>query len=120
MKKLLGLLFLCGAIASPALAQTSPTETNLDQSAAQMEIRNARGNQLVDVSPEQARANELKRCENLPEFYCSDCEARISGQGRATGSVIGGGRFVESVTSMPESELESQLQSIEPVQLPRR
>ena len=97
---------LASACALPAFAQDTPAQTNLDSAAAHKESRNARGSQLTDVSPEQARANELRRCDNLPAFYRSDCEARVNGQGnnQVQGSVTGGGIFVETRTTMSEAE----------------
>jgi hypothetical protein len=99
---------LAGACALPAFAQETPAQTNLDANAAHKETRNARGNQLIDVTPEQARANELRRCDNLPPFYKDDCVARVNGQGnnQVQGSVEGGGLFVETTTSVPADELE--------------
>ena len=108
MKRQLALLALCSAFAWPAVAQMTPAQTNQDPAAARMEARNARGAQLTDVTPEQARANELQRCANLPPFYRTDCEARVRGQaGQESGSVIGGGIIRETVTTMPASELRS-------------
>ena len=108
MKRQLTLLALCSAFAWPAVAQMTPAQTNQDPAAARMEARNARGAQLTDVTPEQARANELQRCANLPPFYRTDCEARERGQaGQESGSVIGGGIIRETVTTMPASELRS-------------
>ena len=118
MNKLLGLAALCGALAVPAMAQLTPAQTNLDASAGQTEERNARGNQLTDVSPEEARANQLKRCDNLPEFFKQDCISRVeSGEGNID-QVIGGGDFRESVTTMPQSELERERANIGAIQLP--
>lgn len=111
---------LGGALAVPALAQETPVQTNLDPAAAQTEIRNARGDQLTTVSPEQARANELRRCDPLPDFYKTDCIARVNGEGLVSGSVVGGGQFKESVTTMPAAELESELKRSQAVQLPAR
>ena len=108
MKRQLTLLALCSAFAWPAVAHMTPAQTNQDPAAARMEARNARGAQLTDVTPEQARANELQRCANLPPFYRTDCEARVRGQaGQESGSVIGGGIIRETVTTMPASELRS-------------
>ena len=108
MKRQLALLALCSAFAWPAVAQMTPAQTNQDPAAARMEARTARGAQLTDVTPEQARANELQRCANLPPFYRTDCEARVRGQaGQESGSVIGGGIIRETVTTMPASELRS-------------
>ena len=118
MKKLFALLALSGAVALPALAQMSPAETNLDQRAARMEARNARGAQLQAVSPEQAQANALQRCANLPAMYKADCEARVKGQGQVSGSVIGGGMVKETVTTMPQSELDAMMKSHQPMTLP--
>ena len=118
MKKLFALLALCGAVALPAAAQMSPAQTNLDPNAARMEARNARGGQLAAVSPEQAQANALQRCANLPPFYKTDCEARVRGQGEVSGSVIGGGLVKESVTTMPKTELDAAIQAQQPMTLP--
>ena len=118
MKKLLALLALSGAVVLPAVAQMSPAQTNLDQSAARMEARNARGGQLTPVSPDQAMTNALQRCANLPAFYKSDCEARVKGQGQVSGSVIGGGMVKESVTTMPQSELDAAIKAQQPMTLP--
>ena len=119
MKKLLIVGALCGLIAMPAMAQETPEQTNLDQSAARMEMRNARGAQLTTVTPEQARQNELQRCANLPAFYKVDCENRVTGKSsEISGSVIGGGVIRETVTTMPKSELDAQIQQIQPMTLP--
>ena len=118
MKKLLTLLALSGAMALPATAQMSPAQTNLDQSAARMETRNARGGQLTSVTPEQARQNELQRCANLPPLYKPDCEARVKGQGQVSGSVIGGGMIKETITTMPKAELDAMLKAHQPVSAP--
>jgi len=97
---------LASACALPAFAQETPVQTNLDPAAAHKEIRNARGSQLMNVTPEQAHANELRRCDNLPPLYKSDCVARVNGQGdnQVQGSVNGGGIFVETTSAIPESE----------------
>ena len=120
MKKLLTLLALSGAMALPAMAQMSPAQTNLDQSAARMESRNARGAQLAPVSSDQAMANALQRCANLPAMYKTDCEARVKGQGQVSGSVIGGGLVKETVTTLPQSELDAMMKSHQPMTLPAR
>jgi hypothetical protein len=103
---------LASACALPAFAQETPVQTNLDQAAAHKEIRNSRGAQLINVTPEQAHANELRRCDNLPAFYKSDCVARVNGTGdnAVQGSVTGGGIFVETKSSVPESEYKQQIQ----------
>ncbi|HOB66612.1 hypothetical protein [Ottowia sp.] len=118
MKKLFALLALSGAVALPAVAQMSPTQTNLDQSAARKESRNARGSQLSAVSADQARANALARCAALPAFYKSDCEARVNGQGEVSGSVIGGGLVKESVTTLPKADLDAAIRAQQPMTLP--
>ena len=118
MKKLLTLLALSGAMALPAMAQMSPAQTNLDQSAARMESRNARGAQLAPVSADQAMANALQRCANLPAMYKADCEARVRGEGQVAGSVIGGGLVKETVTTMPQSELDRMMQSHQLMTMP--
>lgn len=97
-----------GLAALPALAQSTPAQTNLDPKAARMEARNARGGQLTAVTPEQAQANALQRCARLPAFYKTDCEARVRGEGQASGSVTGGGVLRETVTSMPADQLKRQ------------
>ena len=118
MKRLLTLLALSGAVALPALAQMTPAQTNLDPSAARMEARNARGAQLSSVSPDQAGANALQRCASLPAMYKADCEARVRGEGQVSGSVIGGGLVKETVTTMPQTELDKMMQSHQPMTLP--
>ena len=120
MKKLFALLALSGAVALPAVAQMTPAETNLDKNAARMESRNARGGQLTAVSAEQAQANALQRCANLPAMYKTDCEARVKGQGQVSGSVIGGGLVKETVTTLPQSELDDMMKSHQPMTLPAR
>lgn len=107
--KLFALLALSGAMAMPAFAQSpsvTTSQTNLDQAAAAKERRAATvRSQLAPVTSEQARANELKRCANLPAFYKVDCEARVNGQGETSGSVIGGGIIKETVTTVTPEEL---------------
>ena len=113
MKRQLLMLALSGLLSLPALAQMSPAQTNLDPAAARKEMRNARGAQLTPVTQDQGMANELRRCANLPAFYKTDCEARVRGQGQSSGSVIGGGVVTETVTTMPQSQLESELKAAE-------
>ena len=60
-----------------------------------------------EVNTQQAKANELKRCDNLPPFYKTDCVARVNGQGQSSGSVIGGGVISETVTTLPKAELQA-------------
>ena len=118
MNKFFAVIALGGAMSLPALAQMTPAQTNMDKSAARMETRNARGAQLTSVTADQARQNELMRCANLPAFYKVDCENRINGKGEASGSVIGGGVVRESITSMPKTELDAEMQKIQPMTLP--
>ena len=119
MKKLFALIALSGAVALPAVAQMTPAETNLDKNAARMESRNARGGQLTAVSAEQAQANALQRCANLPAFYKVDCENRVNGKNsEASGSVLGGGVIRETVTTMPKAELDAEIKQIQPLNLP--
>ena len=118
LNKPLALLAMGAALALPALAQPGPQETNHDPAAARKEARNARGGQLTPVSPEQAARNAMQRCANLPDFYRVDCEARVRGQGHAVGSVEGGGILRESVTQMPQHELEEQMRQHRPMTLP--
>lgn len=118
LNKIFAIAALSGFLAAPALAQMTPAQTNLDPAAASMEARNARGAELTDVSPEQARANELRRCDRLPEFYKSDCVARIENRNVDINSVVGGGDFQESITTMPQSELERLRANTGAVQIP--
>ncbi|MFD1710451.1 hypothetical protein FVQ98_06280 [Ottowia sp. GY511] len=118
MNKLFAVIALGSALSLPALAQMTPAETNMDKSAARMETRNARGAQLTSVTADQARQNELQRCANLPAFYKVDCENRVNGKGEASGSVIGGGMIRETVTTMPKTELDAEMQKIQPMTLP--
>ncbi|HMN21295.1 MAG TPA: hypothetical protein PKA16_07870 [Ottowia sp.] len=111
-------LALCTALALPALAQITPVETNLDEAAARLEMRNAQEKELTAVSADEALANALKRCDNLPEFYKADCIARVKGQGEVSGSVIGGGLLKESVTTLPKATLEEEIRAIPPIHLP--
>lgn len=120
MKPSLLILMLCSVLSLPALAQETPMQTNLNPADGRKEMRNARGAQLTTVTPQQARANELKRCDPLPAFYKSDCIARINGQGASSGSVVGGGILMESVTTMPKTQLEAEMRDIGPVHLPRK
>ncbi|WP_051236061.1 hypothetical protein [Ottowia thiooxydans] len=106
--KILVLAALVGSMAVPAFAQSTLTtsQTNMDQRAAAQERRAATSKgQLATVTPEQARANSMLRCANLPSFYKVDCEARAGGQGEVSGSVIGGGLIKESVTQVTAEEL---------------
>ena len=57
----------------------------------------ARQGQLDDEQENFSR-NALKRCKALPGEERRDCEARMQGQGTATGSVAGGGILRELVT----------------------
>ena len=120
MRQLPTLLTLCAAMALPAAAQMDPVQTKLDPAAGQREARNtrARSAQLTPVTPEQALSSALQRCAPLPPFYQSDCEARVHGQGQASGSVIGGSLVRQSATTLPQSELEAQIQVIPPTVLP--
>lgn len=118
MKTMLTLLALCGTVALPAVAQMSPAQTNMDQSAARMEMRTARGGQLTAVSPDQAQNNALQRCASLPAVYKTDCEARVKGQGGVSGSVIGGGVVKETVTTMPQPELDAMMKAHRPIPAP--
>jgi hypothetical protein len=56
--------------ACPPLAQITPAQTNLDPGAGRLEARNAKAaaRELGTVTPEQALANALKRCDGLPAF----------------------------------------------------
>lgn len=104
MKKLMALLALGTMMSLPAMAQVTPADTNHDTQAAQREVRSAHGDQLRDVSDQEAMANALKRCERLPDLNRRTCEDRIKGEGgKVSGSVIDGGLFRSStVTIQPE------------------
>lgn len=118
MKNAITLWALCSAMASPAQAQPNPTQTNLDPQAAHLETRNARPGELTAVTPEEAQANALKRCDGLPEFYRRDCIDRVRGHGEVSGSVQGGGLLRESVTTLPAGTLEDEIRAIPPLHLP--
>lgn len=119
MKGIIGLIALCGAIvALPAMAQETPYQTNMNKSAAAAEARAARGGDLTAVTPQQALNNALQRCDPLPEYYKTDCIARVKGQGEGFGSVTGGGIFMESKTTLPAGQLQDEQKNIGPVQLP--
>ena len=109
-KKILVLAALVGSMTLPAFAQSEMTtsQTNLDQRAAAQERRaaSAKG-QLSAVTSDQARANGLQRCSNLPDFYKVDCESRVNGQGAVSGSVVGGGLIKESMTQVSPDELRN-------------
>lgn len=117
MKKLWGIVALGAFAAVPAFAQLTPMQTNSNPADGRMEMRNAKGADLTAVTPEQAKANMLKRCDPLPEYYKADCIARINGAGEQSGSVLGGGILLESKTTMPEAQLQSEQRDIGPVNL---
>ncbi len=106
-KKYLFILAFAGAASMPAIAQPlTPSQTNLDPAAAAKERRAASvQRELTPIADDQAQANALLRCANLPAFYKVDCEARVKGQGKSSGSVIGGGIIKESVTQVTPEEL---------------
>lgn len=106
-KKYFTALAIGCAVSMPAIAQTlTPSQTNLDQAAAAKERRAASvRSQLAPVTADQAQANALMRCANLPAFYKVDCEARVNGQGQTSGSVLGGGMIKESMTQVTPEEL---------------
>jgi Ni/Co efflux regulator RcnB len=91
-------------------AKTKKHKMHVARSSSMSREENARGAQLVDISPDQARSNELRRCDNLPAFYKNDCIARVNGQGdnQVRGSVTGGGIFVETRTTMTQEEYQRQ------------
>lgn len=120
MRNAFTVLALGSALSAPAWAQMSPSQTNLDQSAARMEKRNAQPGQLTGVSRDQAAANALTRCADLPTSYRIDCEARVQGQGQVQGSVLGGGMIRETVTTMPAAELPRQAEPTSPVPIQRQ
>lgn len=118
MKNAFALWTLCSAFATLAQAQPTPMQTNLDPQAAQLEARNARPAELTAVTPDEALANALKRCDGLPEFYRRDCIDRVRGHGEVSGSVQGGGLLRESVTTLPAGTLEDEIRAIPPMHLP--
>ncbi len=118
MKNAMAIFTLCSVLTAPALAQLSPSQTNLDPSAARMEKRNAQPGELTHVGGDQATSNALARCANLPAAYRVDCESRVQGQGRVDGSVLGGGLVKETVTTIPASERQHGLQAEPPATRP--
>lgn len=120
--RLIAGLCLAGCMSLSAMAQsasgtggasshaTSSTLTSppssvplVDPVAAEKERRAATvRSELAPVSDEQARANAMKRCANLPPAYKTDCEARVRGEGSVSGSVLGGGMIKESVTTVTQ------------------
>ena len=108
------ILVLLASLTFPAWTQPGPFETNLDPEAARREAENTRGIDYPALSPDQALANALQRCASLPPFYRVDCEARVRGQVQGSGSVLGGGLLKETVTILPQDELEQQLKESAP------
>jgi hypothetical protein len=60
---------------------------------------NRRGGLASD--PAQFQANQLLRCQGLPDADRSDCIKRMQGQGTTSGSVGAGGIYRELVTIEP-------------------
>ena len=56
-------------------------------------------NRLQDPSTAY-RDNALARCKTLPTSDRADCESRVDGAGRSSGSVKDGGIYKESVTTI--------------------
>jgi hypothetical protein len=53
----------------------------------------------LDVgTPDTIRANQLRRCESLPDPERKDCLARMQGSGTTSGSAATGGIYRELVT----------------------
>ena len=106
---------LCGAAgASPSseaqarfradMALCNSGQSNQDTSTCRIEARNAlaeakRGG-LTDT-PGQYQNNAKQRCIALRSEDRSDCEARMRGEGSASGSAAGGGILRETVTIVP-------------------
>ena len=86
------------------MAVCNSGQSNQDQATCRTEARNAlaeaRRGGLTDA-PGQYEANSTQRCSALKADDRSDCEARMRGQGSATGSVAGGGILRETVTVVP-------------------
>ena len=55
-------------------------------------------NRLQDPST-SFRENALARCKTLPASDRADCESRVDGAGKSSGSVKGGGVYKETVTT---------------------
>lgn len=86
------------------MAVCNDGKSNQDVATCRLEARNAlaeaRRSRLND-SPAQYQQNALRRCDAHQGDDRSACEARMRGEGRAEGSVEGGGILREIVTEMP-------------------
>ena len=72
--------------------------------AARAEARHG----LLDDGPALYQQNALRRCDSLPSDLRLDCQARMQGQGLASGSVDGGGIYRELQTTIPAPPPEAR------------
>lgn len=86
------------------MAVCNSGRSHQDLSTCRLEARNAfaenRRGRLTDASPSY-QENALQRCKALEGIDRSACESRMRGEGRAEGSVLGGGILRESATVVP-------------------
>lgn len=86
------------------MAACNQKNSNQDLATCRLEAKNAlaeaRRGGLSDA-PGQYQQNALKRCETHKGEDCTDCEARMRGQGSVEGSAASGGLLRESVTIEP-------------------
>ena len=102
------------AVASPSseaqarfradMALCNSGQSNQDAGTCRIEARNAlaeaRRGGLTDA-PGQYQTNAIQRCSALRSEDRSDCEARMRGEGSASGSAAAGGILRETVTTVP-------------------
>ncbi len=79
-------------------------QSNQDPATCRTEARNAlaearRGG--LTTAPDQYQSNAMQRCGVFKDVDRSDCEARMSAEGKTQGSVSAGGILRESVTVVP-------------------
>jgi len=86
------------------IAVCNSGQSNQTQATCRKEARNAlaaaKRDNLSDT-PNLYQQNALQRCAAHQGADRSDCEARMSGQGKVEGSVANGGILRESVTIVP-------------------
>ncbi|MFV0601674.1 MAG: hypothetical protein ACK5NE_07620 [Brachymonas sp.] len=96
------LIALCGAATAFAQDASAPSPSGARRgyrSAAAHEAAAARVSKFTREDESQYFRNALARCQNLPDGYKQDCEARVHGAGTRTGSVEGGGILRENEVS---------------------
>ncbi len=86
------------------MALCNSGQSHQDAATCRTEARNAlaearRGG--LTAAPGQYQPNALQRCGALKAEDRTDCEARVRGEGSASGSVAGGGILRETVTVVP-------------------